>query len=402
MVFLGDGYAAAELDLFAADVDRMAASMLSIEPYGAYADLFNVWRVDQASAESGVSHYDGGRSEPRDTAYGCYYGCGGIDRLVCCDDAAVMGEVAESVPGADGVMVLVNDPTYGGSGGYQYATSYTDGRVGEQVVVHELGHSLVGLGDEYNYGASTSYPPRPNCADDPEAPPWTAWLDVEGVSVTAVCGYTNHYRPTDNGCMMRSLRDDYCVVCREQAVLSVYGALPSILATVEPAPGSLTLPESGQAFAATVLGDDPARFEAVWLLDGEPVGDGLTFALDGCDRGGTLELAVQDPTPWVRLDPAGLLVDGATWTLEGCGGSDGADGADGADGEGGSDGVGEGDSGDRGDAAGPGVTAGPADESEAAGCGCATGGGPLGWLLVAPALAVARRRSSGPRGGPVR
>ncbi len=123
LVILGDGYGAAELDRFAEDVDRMSAYLLGIEPYGAYRDLFNIWRIDRASAESGVSHYDAGRDEDRDTAYGCCYGCAGIDRLVCCDDAKVMTEVAEAVPGADGVLVLINDPTYGGAGGYQYATS---------------------------------------------------------------------------------------------------------------------------------------------------------------------------------------------------------------------------------------------------------------------------------------
>ncbi|MBK9646700.1 MAG: hypothetical protein IPO67_16365 [Deltaproteobacteria bacterium] len=116
LVFLGDGYAESELDTFAADVDRIVAYVLQVEPYGAYTGLFNIWRVDQASNESGASHYEQSPAEVRDTAYGCYYGCGGIDRLICCDDSAVLSEVRAAVPGYDGVMVLVNDPTYRGLG----------------------------------------------------------------------------------------------------------------------------------------------------------------------------------------------------------------------------------------------------------------------------------------------
>jgi hypothetical protein len=313
MVFLGDGYTAAEQDLYAADVQRMTDYLLSIDPYGSYSGLFNVWRVDAPSADSGVDHPS--QAVYRDTAYGCYYDCGGIERLICCQDSLVLNEVEAALPGADGILVLINDPQYGGAGGFSYATSYTDGRTGEQVAAHELGHSLVGLWDEYSYGVDYSGE-GPNCARDGDEPPWSHWLDVDGVDAFKPCSYTSLHRPTQYDCMMNSLQDDYCPVCREQAVLAIYEQIPGLVAQVSPDQGAVDV-RGVTRFEATLLGPDDGSLEAHWLLDGVEVGAGPELDLPGCDEGErSLKLSVWDPTEWVRADPAGLLQDEATWTLQ--------------------------------------------------------------------------------------
>ncbi|MCP4810458.1 MAG: hypothetical protein GY913_20205 [Proteobacteria bacterium] len=303
MVFLGDGYTADELDTFAEDVDRITEHMLSIEPYGAYPEVFNVWRVDQASEDSGVSHYEGSSQVERDTAYGCFYGCGGISRLICCDDDLVLNEVLDEVPGADGVMVLINDPMYGGAGGFEYATSYTEDPTGSQVAVHELGHSLVGLWDEYSYGQAWNQGPEaPNCTREDE-PPWTQWLGEDGVDAFVPCSYTNYERPTEGDCMMNTLRDDYCPVCREQAVLAIYGALPGLVVDSWGGEGS---------FGVELIHPD---LDVTWTLGDEVVGSGTEITLDPCVET-TLIAAVSDPTEWVRADPDGLLSEEVTWSVE--------------------------------------------------------------------------------------
>lgn len=386
MVFLGDGYTEAELPDFADDVDRITAYLLSIEPYGAYADLINVWRVDAASVDSGVDHPERSPPVERDTAYGCFYGCGGLDRLLCCDDSAVLTAINDAVPAADGVVVLVNDPQYGGAGGYQYATSYV-GPYGDQVAAHEIGHSLVGLGDEYDYGTETSYPARPNCTEDPDDPPWAAWLDEPGVGAVSVCGYRNHHRPTAEGCMMRTLTDDYCVVCRELATLAIYDALPALIAGVSPAEGTLTVTEAVEA-SVTPLGDDPSRFEAAWTLDGAPWAEGLSVTVPACTAG-TLEVTLRDPTPWVRSDPTGALTEARAWTLLPCE-NIGED-------SGGGDTDAEPGGAETGDA---GVTPPLSSSAEpAGGCACSSGGAPSALaLLLLPAIAVRRRpRRTAPR-----
>jgi len=380
IVFLGDGYTAKELDRFAEDVDRMVEHILSLEPYGAYSGLFNVWRIDQASTESGVSHNESLPPQVRDTAYGCFYGCGGVDSLLCCEDYAVVSELQSLVPGYDGAVVLVNDPTYGGSSGWTYATSY-NGAQGPEVTAHELGHSLVGLWDEYSYGSSYSGADGPNCSCNPDALPWDHWLDLPSVDAYPTCSYTNYHRPTSNDCMMRSLQDQYCPVCREQAVLAIYGQLPGMVASTEPPQGPVAV-EPGEVltFSAQLLGPDDAPV-AIWLLDGEPVGEGTSLTLEGdsltlegnCGTEAELLLQLSDPTEWVRADPGGLLTDQVSWTLQG----QACDTAEPED-----SGISE-DSQERGDEPGP-------------LCGCASGhtAGSGMFLLSLLGLTTRRRRSA--------
>lgn len=372
LVFLGDGYTESELATFAADVDRMVQHLASIEPYGAYTGLFNIWRVDTASNESGGTHLESNPTVERDTAYGCYYGCGGIDRLVCCDDDRVLSEVAASVPAADGVLVLVNDPTYGGAGGWQYATSYNGSDWGEEVAAHELGHSLVGLWDEYDYGYANSGDEGPNCSSNATNPSWSAWSDEPGVGAYPVCSYTNLVRPTDNACMMNTLQDRYCPVCREQAVLAIYSHIPRIISLTDPPEGTIDGVEGTPLrFSATVLGPDDGSLSLAWTLGEELVGEGTSVELPGCGDTEYLSLQVADPTPWVRTDERGQLRDEARWLVrrEPCAVTDDSpiDSPDAPDGD---------------DSGG----------SIKSPCGCASAGSSAGWGLLAALSVAARRR----------
>ncbi len=306
LVFLGDGYQQSQLGTFSSDVDGIVDYLREIEPYGSYSGMFNIWRIDAPSNDSGVSHNESGIS--RDTAYDCYYGCSGIDRLVCCDDSAVMAAVEAAVPGADGVLVLINDPVYGGSGGFNYATSYTGSSDGRQVAAHELGHSLVGLWDEYNYGYD-GYDEGPNCSLSSEGN-WDEWYGSQGVSAFRECSYNGLYRPTDGQCMMRSLLDDYCPVCRQEAIYAMYAHLPSLVSSIDPPPGPLDTSAGPVDFDVVTNGPD-AGLVHQWSLDGEVISTDTEFQLR-CSKGeGELSLLVYDDTPWVRADPYGLLSETA-------------------------------------------------------------------------------------------
>jgi hypothetical protein len=316
LLFLGDGYSESQLDRFADDVDAVVAHLQTLEPYGAYSSLLNIWRVDTASAESGISHAEDGVI--RDTAFGCYYGCAGIERLVCCDDAAVL-DAAAAVGPVEGVVVLVNDPEYGGSGGFTYATAY-NGDDGLQVAAHELGHSLVLLRDEYDYYVTDdSVFTGPNCAKTDDGSTWPEWLGVDGVDAYRVCSYDNFWRPTENNCMMRTLRDNYCPVCREAAVLALYDRIPDLLSGADPPPGDVDATGDADPVITIETLVPPEQLVFEWTLDGEIVAD-----LTGPDvrprchpeLAGELSVRVYDPTPWVRADPRDLLQSTAgPWTV---------------------------------------------------------------------------------------
>ena len=306
LVFLADGYTEAELSTFADDVERVTQYLLSIEPYASYGELFNVWRIDRASAESG-SQLPG--EAPLDTAYGCYYGCAGLDRLVCCDDDAVASEVAQTLPEAEGVMVLVNEDTYGGSGGFTYATSTARHPDGDQIAAHEIGHTLVGLWDEYPYGIEGDAAfdgESANCSATEGNPPWDEWMSEPGIGTFPVCSFSNYYRPTEWSCMMNTLQDGYCPVCRQEAIFAIYARLPGLVNSITPAPGETVVAKaSGPSLVFEIDANEPTHgLQYDWYVDGElHAEDTPRFDLRCSGANGELMLKVSDTTPWVRDDP---------------------------------------------------------------------------------------------------
>lgn len=222
IVVLGDGYTIDDTALYSNNVLTYSNFMFnSISPYNEYSSYFNIYKVKVISQENGSDHPEWNPPVYRNTALGTYYGCEGIERLICADDDSVYA-AAQSVPWYDEIVVLVNDPTYGGSGG-DYFISY-NGYWGPYVFMHELGHSFGDLADEYLYG---NYPGSvPNCNCDPSSvnPGWQSWIDLGalGVATFLGCSFNNLYRPTYDDCMMRSLQIEYCVVCREQSIRSIY------------------------------------------------------------------------------------------------------------------------------------------------------------------------------------
>ena len=151
LVVMGDGYTAAELasGKYASDVAAAMNGFFTEPPYNEYSPYFNVYRVEVASAESGVDHP--ARGVLRNTALDAAYDCAGITRLICVNTSKVNAILASSLPAPtarDLILVLVNDPEYGGSGGAVAVSSTHSAAV--QLVLHEVGHTLAQLADEYD------------------------------------------------------------------------------------------------------------------------------------------------------------------------------------------------------------------------------------------------------------
>jgi hypothetical protein len=164
VVIVGDGYTLEELGRFHADAVKRWAEFTGVEPYTTYRDLFNVWMVDAVSQDSGVSG-DPGKDVVRNTALGSYFWCDGVERLLCVDEKKVDSYVAKA-PEADLVLVLSNSSKYGGAGyntpsktlGYEgISTASAGNEKSGQVAIHETGHSLGKLADEYFYADYPGY-----------------------------------------------------------------------------------------------------------------------------------------------------------------------------------------------------------------------------------------------------
>lgn len=159
LVVLGDGYTAAEQPKFQADVARHMNTLWSLEPFKSYRSYFNVYAVSIASPESGVDCDPGLDAPQRNTPLnmGFWGGCdaGSVQRLLTVDDAAAQ-RYADLVPGTTKanrqILALGNSTTYGGAGG-TYATASGGNALSALISPHELGHSLGGLDDEYDYYA---------------------------------------------------------------------------------------------------------------------------------------------------------------------------------------------------------------------------------------------------------
>jgi hypothetical protein len=323
LLIVPDGYTADRRAAFDAHADAVAEQLLSIEPYRAYASMFNVWKVFIPSTEpSADPSRDGGALGPNDTPFQCAYGCTDIFRLVCCDEEALVDAVDQLAPFADGLLVLMDSSTFGGSGGLNYAVTFT-GAGGDLVSSHELGHTLVYLWDEYPYGyeADTDNYIAPNCSPADQPIPWYHWMDEEHPEIGAfqTCSFSDWVRPTANNCLMNSLQPGYCAVCREHIVKTIYRKINArMVGTTEPEVGTKVRIREGEQVTFTADAVEPVHgLSWQWSFAGVPLSNERTVTIDGCDgREGELELVLRDETPWVRNDPKLFLVDRLTWDVK--------------------------------------------------------------------------------------
>lgn len=259
LVILGDGFVEDELSLYATEVDRIVAEVLSIAPFDELRGAINVHRVDVASDESGAG--DQIDQVFRRTYFDSSFGAFGIDRLLVTDESLALDVAIDAVPEMNAVLVLVNSERHGGSGGAVSVVSRATGA--SRIAIHELGHSSFGLADEYAYYADCSDPNRANYTGaEPAEPNVTAsvpdlkWSDAQtpGIPVPTMSNpdpneCNPHPSPVPDGtvgafegaryfrrgmyrpayrCMMRVLSDPFCAVCRDtiRRVLAPYVPKP--------------------------------------------------------------------------------------------------------------------------------------------------------------------------------
>ncbi|GHT37316.1 hypothetical protein FACS189435_2060 [Bacteroidia bacterium] len=147
LVFLAEGYTAAEQTKFEADANRFAGLLFQTPPYDTRRGDFNVWSVALVSEEPGTDV--SGKGIFKHTALNSGYYTFGVDRYLTTPDIKSIRDAVWNVP-CDAIFILVNADTYGGGGMYNfYAIGTADHPRTPGVFVHELGHSFAGLADEY-------------------------------------------------------------------------------------------------------------------------------------------------------------------------------------------------------------------------------------------------------------
>ncbi|UOZ05947.1 M64 family metallopeptidase [Amycolatopsis sp. WQ 127309] len=339
LVVLGDGYTAAEQPKFQADVARHMNTLWSLEPFKSYRSYFNVYAVSIASPESGVD-CDPGLDAPRRNTplnMGFWGGCdaGSVQRLLTVDDAAAQ-RYADLVPGTTKanrqILALGNSTTYGGAGG-TYATASGGNALSALISPHELGHSLGGLDDEYDYyargvpgGAYEGGEPASihhTTLTEPQMreqhAKWYRWLGEPSESGGTIGRYegglytqTGVWRPSAHS-MMKTLGYAYDQVGRERMTQRISAKVP-LLGDGTPAG---TIGADRVVWVRTMHPVDH-RLDVTWTLDGRPVrgSDALDLRHVRVSPGKhTLTAKVTDPTPFVR-DPAARPTATRTWTVD--------------------------------------------------------------------------------------
>lgn len=155
-LILGDGYTARESKKFEADARRLAEALFATSPFKERRKDFNVWALCPPAAESGISRPSTGVYH--DSPVGATYDAFGSERYVLTFDNRALRKTAAFAP-YEFIEILANNRTYGGGGIFNlYSTVAADNAWANYVFVHEFGHHIAGLADEY-YTSSVAYAP---------------------------------------------------------------------------------------------------------------------------------------------------------------------------------------------------------------------------------------------------
>ncbi|QIS02274.1 hypothetical protein F5X71_08020 [Nocardia brasiliensis] len=223
LVFVGDGYTSAELGKYKDQATSRWNELTQVEPFKSYKNSFNVWAVNVVSQQSGVDNDP--RGTYRNTALDMTFWCGGTERLLCVNENKAL-QYARLAPEVDQVVALANTTKYGGAGG-RVATSSGGNTAAGQIVLHELGHTIGGLADEYDYPEDryTGGEPREVNASvytsaqmQQKRTKWYQYLGkpspdggVVGTYEGAVYHKRGVYRPTQNS-LMRALGREFNLI----------------------------------------------------------------------------------------------------------------------------------------------------------------------------------------------
>ena len=322
IVFVGDGYTGAQLGTYADQVTAFADAMFRDEPFATYRPLFGIHRVDVVSIDSGVDN-DPTQGISRNTAMNMRYWCSNIERLLCIDVGLAYSYAnTADLPdgnGPDQVIALANSSKYGGAGypSSDLGTAAAGNSFAVEIVVHELGHSLGNLGDEYDYGGPAAYP-NPESSDDnistrnaaqmaAQMTKWFRWLGVNNPAFDgnhstfegAQYSQTGVFRPTNNS-KMRSLDRPFNLVSAEGLIKEIYRVVDPV-DSFSPTDPFITAHTTLSVTPVQPIGHD---LDIEWLENGVPIPGATGTSIDTCALGLTgfrlVTARVADNTDMVR------------------------------------------------------------------------------------------------------
>lgn len=253
VLIIPDGYTYQQKGVMEQHAQAMVQAFRNKTPFKEHDHLFNYTLVYAYSVSSGTDQCDCGIK--LDTAMGTGFqnstpSCGHSDNRCLyyynpCDAPAENNIVAaeQRAPFGDTTIIMVNTPRYGGCGGARAVYSAGNSAATE-VAIHELGHSLGGLADEYGgYPSCGVSAGGINTSRDATQGNWPEWIaDIGAPKVGGQYYEQCIYRP-ELTCEMRYLNSTFCRVCTQHLSRVFYGH-PRVSPTApmkNPLPKELTI-----------------------------------------------------------------------------------------------------------------------------------------------------------------
>ncbi|MFC2136374.1 M64 family metallopeptidase [Bacteroidota bacterium] len=236
ILLLPEGYSREEADSFKTDCNIFAQFLFEYSPFKENKDNINVWGIDACSKDSGVDIP--GEHIWKNSLMNSNYYTFDSERYLMTVDFQLVRDIAANAP-YDQIYILANSDKYGGGAIYNfYSLTAVKNVKAKQVFIHELGHGLAGLADEYGYDNTYQdmYPPGVEPWEvnittlvDFESK-WKKYVDTDTPIPTPAdsiymdklgafegAGYVGKgvYRPTANSIMRAFDSNEFNIVCKE-------------------------------------------------------------------------------------------------------------------------------------------------------------------------------------------
>ena len=347
LVIMSEGYKTNKFGQFRTDATNLVNQLLGAAPFNQYRSCFNAFTIAVASNENGSDHPSQGTYV--DTYFNTSYDSYGKPEFINLppdewdpDPAHGIGRVTallnSLMPDGGVPILLVNDLNYGGSGGGVLICSRAPGS--DTLVTHEMGHTLAGLGDEYD-AAFPGYPdteePNTTRVTNLAQIKWNVWItpgtqiptsptgpqaDRLGLFEGAHYHATGWYRPRLNCRMLYQTEPfPFCEVCQEALVLSFYRKVRPLQSWSPTATNLLSTTPQTLTFTVSTLPPSAGVPVTLWWLDNTAVPSATQTVFQvssGALSNGLHQVRaeVRDATTLVRTDPGQLLRQSQIWQLQ--------------------------------------------------------------------------------------
>jgi IgA Peptidase M64/Secretion system C-terminal sorting domain len=277
IVLMGDGFSAVQQDTFLNYCQGLKEHMFKQAPFAHYRNYFNVFAIGVISQESGVKHPNNTptcSSFPIPTSnpnnyFGSTFDYGGVHGYIMATRMdSIVKVLATHTPFYDQSLILVNTPYYGGMGGtYPVATVGWEHKTGFEVCLHEFGHSIGGLADEYWAGGGYEAPNMTG-TQNPNRIRWKNWLGFRETGIYAFREHPFWVRPHEE-CKMRGTGYEFCPVCTEALVKKFQELTDPIVKVSPPLDQAVISSERKVLFKLEKLMlPEPNTLLIEWRLDG--------------------------------------------------------------------------------------------------------------------------------------